>query len=71
METCKCGLRDWNWELDGLDKSWIKCQNCGDSMFEEGIGVILINWDVTLPHDKWDLGDVLEANKDGNGIVGD
>jgi hypothetical protein len=67
---CTCGLRNWQWGLDSLMRSWIKCENCGDSMFEPGVGVVLINWDFT-DLDKWTLKDVLGANKEGHGIVGD
>jgi len=68
MKLCKCGIRDWQWWLDSQMRSWIKCKICGGSMFDEGIGVILINWDSTdISHIN--IEDVLKCNAHG-GILG-
>lgn len=72
MMNCICGENDWEWQLDSLHRSWIKCKGCGENMFGEGIGVILINWDVTsISLGSWSLSDVLKANRDGDSVIKD
>jgi len=67
--TCTCGQNNWQWQIDESSRSWIRCRNCGDSMFSPDIGVILINWKATdLPPD-WTVDDVLETNQ-GCGVIG-
>ena len=68
MKKCKCGKCNWEWQLDDELRSWIRCKECGDNMFEKGVGVILINWDFTTV-DDCDLKDVLIANKFKNGVL--
>lgn len=68
MKECKCKKCDWQWELGEGLTSWIKCAGCGDSMFDEGIGVILINWQFT-DINEFNIGDVLRSNKFNNGVV--
>ena len=65
---CKCGRQNWEWQLDYILKSWIRCKECGDNMFDEGVGVILINWEFTTV-DDWNIEDVLRSNKFNNGVV--
>ena len=67
IKECTCGQNNWAWQTDGLARSWIRCQDCGGSMFGPDIGVILINWDVTDIPD-WILKDVLIANQ-SDGVV--
>ena len=47
MKTCKCGNNNYEWTNDDLLRSWLKCADCGDNFFDDGIGVILINWNET------------------------
>lgn len=47
MYACKCGNNNYEWFVDELSRSWLKCADCGDNFFDDGIGVILINWDRT------------------------
>ena len=54
--SCKCGKNNWVWDIDESLKSWIKCQDCQTSLFDEGIGVILIN------SDKTDISKINENN---------
>ncbi len=68
MKKCSCGIGEWRWELDKDLTSWIRCAGCGDSMFDKGIGVILINWDFT-DINEINIEDVLRSNKYNNGIV--
>lgn len=68
MNLCKCGIRDWGWEIDSRLRSWIRCKACGGSMFDDGVGVILINWDFTDINDI-NIEDVLRSNIQNKGIV--
>lgn len=65
---CSCGKNNWEWTLDSQYRSWIKCKDCGDNMFEDGIGVILISWEKT-DINQIDLATVLRANMVNKGIV--
>ena len=67
--TCTCGRNNWQWQIDGSARSWVRCRNCDDSMFGLDIGVILINWTVTDIPPDWTLKNVLETNQ-GYGVVG-
>lgn len=67
-KSCKCGVNNWDWFMDSLFRSWIKCKSCGDSMFNEGIGVILIDWDVTDIR-QITVEAVLRSNNQNGGIV--
>ncbi len=49
IDRCTCGLFGWQFEIDEFGQSWIRCSECKENMFEEDIGVILINWSVTNP----------------------
>lgn len=68
LNKCHCGTDNWEWSIDARLRSWIKCKDCGDSMFPEGIGVILINWDVTDIYNI-NIEDVLRSNIDNEGVV--
>lgn len=50
MKQCRCKENEWEFKLDSKSQGWIKCRYCGDSMFEDDIGVILINWIETNPN---------------------
>jgi len=68
MKTCKCGKNNYVWSMDSMNRSWLKCTDCGSNFFDDGIGVILINWDFTdINHIKVD--DVLKSNVHNNGVV--
>jgi len=47
MKKCRCGHNNYEWTVDSQLKSWLKCADCGENFFDDGIGVILINWDAT------------------------
>ena len=68
QNRCHCGTDNWEWTLDTLARSWIKCKDCGDNMFPKGIGVILINWDATSIN-HINIEDVLRSNIDNEGVV--
>lgn len=68
MKNCKCGKCNWEWQMDDKLRSWITCADCGDNMFDKGVGVILINWHLTDINDI-NIEDVLRSNVHNNGIV--
>jgi len=49
MKHCTCEIDWYEFQIDENGQGWIRCEYCGDNMFEEGIGVILINWATTNP----------------------
>lgn len=63
--NCTCGKNLWEWCLDGVTRSWIKCAGCGDKMFGPDIGVILIHWGSTSLTDvhPGDLGDIIDTSR--------
>lgn len=68
MKTCKCGHNNYEWSVDGFSRSWLKCADCGTNFFDDGIGVILINWRFTdINHIN--IEDILKSNVHNNGIV--
>jgi len=69
MKQCKCGKNNWEWQLNPNLESWIRCKDCKDSMFDKGIGVILINWNTTNINEV-SIDEVLFCNKYNKGILG-
>lgn len=68
MRPCRCGKNNYEWSVDESSRSWLKCADCGSNFFDEGIGVILINWDFTT-FDEINLDDVLKSNARGNAVL--
>ena len=68
MKACKCGKNNYKWSVDDLFRSWLKCADCGSNFFDDGIGVILINWDFTNTND-FNIDDVLRSNAGENSVV--
>ena len=68
IKQCKCGNNNYQFCLDDKLRSWMKCKNCKTNMFDDGVGVILINWDST-DVDAFDIGNVLKSNVNNDGIV--
>ena len=68
MKVCKCGKNNYEWSVDNLCRSWLKCADCGDNFFSDGMGVILINWDAT-DINQINIEDVLKSNAHNNGVV--
>ncbi len=66
IKTCKCRQNNWQWQLGEGSTSWIRCQDCGDRMFGEDVGVILVNWKTT--DTDFSVSDVLDANQ-RDGVV--
>ena len=68
MKQCKCGANNYEWKMDDLCRSWLKCSVCGTNFFDDDIGVILINWGFTdINHIN--IEDVLKSNAHENGVV--
>lgn len=62
MKQCKCGNNSYEWTVDELYRSWLKCADCGDNFFSDGVGVVLINW-YNTDVNRINLDDVLKNNK--------
>jgi len=68
MKSCNCGTNNYEWVLDSKLRSFLLCKDCNTNFFDEGIGVILINWEKT-DISKICTTDVLTDNINNNGVL--